>query len=567
MKPQKLHFPFYYIILIIISFHCAGMNSPSGGPRDTTPPTILETFPQQNTLQFSEKHFSLSFNEWMNKQSVENALFISPSLGKLEFNWSGEDVDVEFSNALNENTTYVITVGTDASDNHGIKLKESFSLAFSTGIAIDSGKISGKVFDEKASGVMIFAYSNRHHSFDTLSPSTISPDYISQTGNDGTFTLDHLAEGTYRIFAVRDEERNLLFDVESNEIGIARNDVALNDSINEIHDVNFRLSKIDETKPFLLSAKNISLNEIELSFSEVIDMSKLSEAKIQIINTNKRELVIKNIFPEIPSQKKLFLETQEQDSNEHYFVTVTNVFDTSGNGINEAQNTISFISTSISDTIPPSIISLTPIFVDSIRGIELQPNILCIFSESINEEKIENAFLFQDSSKNNISFELNIITQRTISISPRQKLQSDSWFVFSIMLDSVEDKYGLHLKDSMLVRHFRTTNENEIGILKGKIAMERNEKNNSRYFVSAKNIERKNFVQQVEANEKKEFEFNNLVQGKYVLSAFRDDDENKKYSYGKTFPFSTAEIFTESSDTLKVRARWSVEGIQLKIRN
>ena len=183
------------------------------------------------------------------------------------------------------NTTYVITLGTDASDNHGIKVKESFSLAFSTGSSIDTGKISGKVFDEKPTGIMIFAYSSRHHSFDTLSPKTTSPDYISQTGNDGTFVLDHLAKATYRVFAVRDKERNLLFDVESNEIGIARNDVELNDSSNEIQNINFRLTKVDEAKPFLLSAENISQNEIELDFSEAIDTSRLAEAKIQIQNS------------------------------------------------------------------------------------------------------------------------------------------------------------------------------------------------------------------------------------------------------------------------------------------
>ena len=563
----KLQYPYFIscIAIILVCFHCAGQYYPSGGPADTTPPTILETFPQSNTLNFSENHFSISFSEYMNKQSVENALFISPSLGKLEYNWSGEDVDVVFSNTLKKNTTYVITLGTDASDNHGIKVKESFSLAFSTGISIDTGKISGKVFDEKPSSVMIFAYSNRHHSFDTLSPKTTSPDYISQTGNDGTFVLDHLAKATYRVFAVRDEERNLLFDVESNEIGIARNDVELNDSSNEIQNINFRLTKVDEAKPFLLSAENISQNEIELDFSEAIDTSRLAEAKIQIQNSQRNALNVKNIFPEIPSLKKIFLETQQQNIGEVYSVSVQNIFDTSRNAINEKQDTSTFAWKNVVDTIPPILISIVPIIADSTRGIDVLPNILCVYSKSINALKISSAFQLKDSIGNIIPTSLETKTPRAISISPKQKLQSTSWYSLSIILDSVENKNGLHIKDSTFVRHFRTLDEREFGILKGKIISEEN--NSATYFISAKNIERNNFVRQVSVNEKKEFSFENLVQGKYVLSAFRDDDGNKKFSYGKAFPFFPSEKFIEFPDTFKVRARWSVEGVELRIRN
>ncbi|MBS4028087.1 MAG: Ig-like domain-containing protein [Ignavibacteriales bacterium] len=561
MNFRNIPFLFLFSLLCIIAFRCAGIYPPSGGPPDTIPPAILETFPQPSTLNFSDNHFSISFSEYMNKQSVENAMFVSPSLGKLEYNWSGEEVDVSFSNPLKENTTYVITIGTDAADfRERNKLKETFSLAFSTGSAIDSGKISGKVFDDKPSGVMIFAYSNRNYSFDTLSPQKISPDYISQTGNDGTFTLDHLAKATYRLFAVRDDERNLLYDVSSNEIGVLTNDVFLEDSVK---DVQFRLSKEDETKPFLLSANAVSSTEIELNFSEPIDTTRLANGKFQIINIQHRELIVRNIFPDIPSLKKIFLETQEQTLNELYNVIVSEIFDTSGNVINETQDTASFTSANPVDTIPPSIVSLSPIIADSIRGIELQPNILCVFNESINQKKIQTTFHLEDSTRKKVPFNLEMRTPRVVSISPNEKLKSVNWYTLSIILDSVEDKNGLHFNDSILVRHFKTVDEKDFGILKGKVIAGEND--SAHYFVSVKNIERRNYIQQVEVNEKNEFEFDNLVQGKYVLSTFRDDDGNKKYSYGKSFPFHPSEIFTESSDTLKVRARWSVEGVQITI--
>ena len=80
-----------------------------------------------------------------------------------------------------------------------------------------------------------------------------------------------------------------------------------------------------------------SLLELELDFSEAIDTSRLAEAKIQIQNSQRNALNVKNIFPEIPSLKKIFLETQLQNIGEVYSVSVQNIFDTSRNAINEKQ--------------------------------------------------------------------------------------------------------------------------------------------------------------------------------------------------------------------------------------
>jgi uncharacterized protein (DUF2141 family) len=56
----------------------------------------------------------------------------------------------------------------------------------------------------------------------------------------------------------------------------------------------------------------------------------------------------------------------------------------------------------------------------------------------------------------------------------------------------------------------------------------------------------------------------NLFEGKYTIQAYRDEDGNGEYSPGLPHPFRPSERFAVYPDTVKVRARWSMEGVILK---
>ena len=62
------------------------------------------------------------------------------------------------------------------------------------------------------------------------------------------------------------------------------------------------------------------------------------------------------------------------------------------------------------------------------------------------------------------------------------------------------------------------------------------------------------------------FVLDRLVEGKYVLSAFRDADSSGTYTYGLPYPFAPSERFVVYPDTVKVRARWDVEGVAIRFR-
>src|SRR5213593_152157 len=90
--------------MLIVS--CAGQVLPSGGPPDTTPPTIIRTMPDSNAVHVEQNRVELEFSKYVDRSTVEQSIFISPYVGKLEFDWSGTEVTVNFSQPLKKNTTY-----------------------------------------------------------------------------------------------------------------------------------------------------------------------------------------------------------------------------------------------------------------------------------------------------------------------------------------------------------------------------------------------------------------------------------------------------------------------------
>ena len=89
---------------------------------------------------------------------------------------------------------------------------EDYQFVFSTGDIIDSLTVSGKAenaLDKKTEkGIYVMLYSG---SDDSL-PLKMLPSYFSKTAGDGTFEIRNVAPGSYKVFALKDNNTNFLFD-------------------------------------------------------------------------------------------------------------------------------------------------------------------------------------------------------------------------------------------------------------------------------------------------------------------------------------------------------------------
>ncbi len=559
------------VVLPVLFLSCANQIGPSGGPIDTVPPKIIATYPAPYTLHFRDNRIDLAFDKYVDQRSVEESIFISPYVGDLEFDWSGKDVEVTFSEKPKPNKTYVVNVGTDVKDlNNGNRMAQAFALAFSTGDDIDHGAIRGRIFPVKptddAQGVMIFAYQLADMNPDTLDPRTLKPDYITQTGKNGAFFLQHLAFGDYRIFAVRDEFRNLLYDPETDDFGVPSRPLRLTPSDTMQDGVLMQLGKEDTTAPRLVKAEARDVHHVLVEFSESIDTSSSHPIDVRIADTlSQGPLKILSIFPNLPTLSSFTVVTDRQDSTKMYRMTAVSAYDLVGLPMSPGANTLDFSGGSVVDSSAPRLLSSG--IQDSARGLALKPSVQFRFADAVRRESFVNAVSLRDSTGNDVPLQTFWLDDAALSVQPTERLMSKCWYKLAFVLHGGLDWSGRAFRDSLKLIRFETLDAEALSSIEGTVVDRDTADAVGIVYVIADAVdvkEPKSFT--TTTLRTGAFIIPEIEEGRYVVHAFRDRNSNGTYDVGKPFPFVRSERFNYTADTLKVRARWPLEGVRVELR-
>jgi len=563
------------MIIIILSAGwlagCANQQPPEGGPMDRTTPEIISTYPDSSSrLNFSGRTLRLEFDRYMNERSVEEAIFISPFIGTLEYNWSGKELEIRFSEKLRSNTTYIMNIGTDAEDLNKNRMAQAFTLAFSTGNVIDHGAIEGRVFPrnrgDALSGIMIFAYRLDGLNPDTLNPTALKPDFITQTGKNGDFFLHYIPFGRYRVFAVRDEYRNLVYDRETDEYGVPPGVINVSSSDSITTGVLMKLAKEDTTGPRLVKVTAQNQNHILAEFSESIDPVSVVLSSFSAVDTvDRKPLVFSLVYPSPSNSGSFYLITQKQDSGRVFRLSVQDVTDSIGNKINRLANTLLFRSSLKVDTLGVRLTSVS--IKDSVQSMDLQPVFTLTFSDALEKLDSLDWLNIVDNNKQPVPSDKKRISDVMISIRPGNELLSHAWYTLRAELRRVHDRSGRVCHDSTKSWRFETLDVDDLSSVEGNVVDENTIDTAGRLFVTALQIEEKIPKQyMIQADATGNFLFPQIAEGRYVFQSFRDRNNNGKYDSGKPFPFVPSERFSQFTDTLKVRARWPLEGVKITIK-
>ena len=552
---------FVTIFFLLFLFGCAGQRPPEGGPPDSVPPEIISVFPAPNTVNYTDSKIVLEFSEYVDRRSTEGAIFISPTIEEKEFDWSGTELEITFKEQLRSNTTYVITVGTDVIDVRAQnRMAKSFTLAFSTGNTIDKGAVAGKVYDEKSDGVMIFSYRLDTIMPDTLNPAKTKPDYITQTGKSGDFLLTNLAPGKYRMFAIRDEFRNLLYDPETDAAGTS-DDVTLTLTDTLASGMKFVIAKEDTTPPRLSSVTATDDRHLIVQFSEPMDTLSLAISDFSVTDTLfQNTLPLKQFFVNNFEYTSFTIVTEKQKSNQLYLLQVNSVKDRSGFSINPIARSKQFTGSAVNDTIPPLITNSTlkeassKIFPDDEITYQFNDALLMPVSDTAVTLKRQ-----KDSSS--VQFRLLSRAVNTLSFIPTSKLNIGERYSLTFKWNGIRDMIGNHLKDSIDHVLFTIDDPENYGSIEGIFGGFGGSLN----IIQAKNI---NSAKQTEISAvttaSGKFTLPRLPEGRYALKAFDDKNGNGIHDAGKIFPYKRAERFSLYQDTIRVRARWPVDGVMMK---
>lgn len=543
-------------IFFLILYGCALQLPPEGGEIDLVPPEIISTFPSSGTVNYSKNYFEIKFSEYVDKRSFREALFISPTIeGEMIVEWSGKTVEVNFPSGFKENTTYVITIGTDVVDfNNKNRMANAFNLYFSTGNKIDEKIISGRVHDSQADGTMLFAYRFKS---DTTNYLLKKADYISQSGKGGQFSIQGLPEGTFRIFAVKDQFRDLIYQSEQDLVGIPYQDIVLTENDSVYSNLNFYLTKIDTIPPRILDIKMLDQKHILVKFSEELNLVKLMNKSFQIVDTLSQLVSdIQYLFSPLNKSNELILVPKEKLETEvDVFLTVNNVEDNFNNILMNEK--VSFVYSDKKDTNTLKILKIEP---PDFKIDFINPQIKIFFDDAFQKERIDQAFNFIDQNNNNILIRLFLINNATAQIEPTQKLKPDSKYRLEINMNHLPDAAG-NITDTTIVYNFLTKNEFEYSGLSGKIISDK--ENLIIVLESELNSEYK-FFQKLNSN--RLFDFERILPGKYKLWAFEDRNRNGKYDYGLLNPFEFSEKFYFYPEIIEIRPRWSLSDLIFTIK-
>src|SRR6478672_7137299 len=152
MKSRHLFKGFIGALLAILCFlqielqtGCAVIIPPTGGPRDTLPPQLLNESPHDSTLNFKGNRIVFTFDEFVEVQDVSKNLLFMPSVGKdPAINYKLRTVTVRLPD-LQPNTTYTLSLGDAIRDIDEANILRNFHYTFSTGPVMDTMQYSGRI--------------------------------------------------------------------------------------------------------------------------------------------------------------------------------------------------------------------------------------------------------------------------------------------------------------------------------------------------------------------------------------------------------------------------------------
>ena len=185
---------------------CASMMTPTGGPRDTLPPVILNMTPDNFSVNRPTVHHEkiyIEFDEFVQLKDQQKEFFTSPQMKKKPLvSMRGKGIVVQLRDTLEANTTYALNFGSAVRDNNEgnplYSMRYVFSKSFIWFFPADSVENVAE-YDST-----IFKY---------------KPAVIARAENNGIFIAQNLKPIPYRVYAVQDKNDNQMYEPGSDQVG------------------------------------------------------------------------------------------------------------------------------------------------------------------------------------------------------------------------------------------------------------------------------------------------------------------------------------------------------------
>ena len=542
-----------------MALSCARQGIPPGGKEDKEPPRLVSSSPANLSVGVSASgSFVFVFSEPMKEESVvDNFLMIPiPSVWP-EFSWrsKSKELTVNLKESLRDSTTYTVTIGAKASDMRGNQLDGTVTLTFSTGGVIENGKITGRLIPydyfgknpEKVSGVDVIAYRIGQEETPP-DPRHDVPDYFTQSGADGSYTMGGLSQAVYRLFAIGDRDGNGFYSEGSDMIGVAPHDVAV------AHDDSV------EAPAFMVSSRDttaVQLKSVRASDSRRVDLYFDRDIVTEGIAVEITGLDILGFFVDSANSANHLMisaATGLQENGRQYTVKTLRVYDRDGNALAPSRTAPIFTGTDRPDTTALEIVDRGPALLVPESG-----PVRLVFNRVLAlPERPDSGFALADEDGEDLFVTRTAPNELSIASKDGWKEKNR----YSIILDSefIRGVAGNRLSDSGRQLLFRIVPTDTLGYMKGSI-VDRGSVGTADCRILLKHIDT-GTVREIGAHGTAEWSSGGVLPGRYTALAFRDRDGDGAIFRGRVSPYRHAEPVAAIPDTISVTSRWTTEDIR-----
>jgi len=540
-------------VLLVVS--CAHQITPTGGPDDRTGPTVQSTEPAPGSVKVGPRsRCAITFSEWISKTTAPGSVSILPSLdGGAKIRVSGKRLEITPNKAFADSTTYHIIITGTLQDLHANPLALSYTLVFSTGPSLDSGKIIGCVIDPSRRLFQPTAALFRAQRAKSDSVMFTEPDYLTQADSAAFFSIENVRPDAYRLIAFNDKNGNHRLDPGAEDAYAPLSPVI---TVTPLADT-LRLfpAESDTAAPHLESVKPLSPKTIIVKLNRPLDTargcSELQWAVECLGDTCAPPTVAGVRWLNGRTRCALLLAGALSGAPYRAICTYKKTKDTSFAAVSD---TVRFNGLTINDTVPPALVSRPPAGI-----VPLEPEIQLYFSEPV---ALKGPLFLADSLHDTVRLGLDTGYADTTLLTPKRRLHPGSCYRLVLLTTNGLDMAGNPLKardstDTVAAFRFTVIAADSLAVSLSGCApcLTPAPKRKWRFIPLSGGKET------LCPDSGGCFRFDSIPYGKGNIGYFIDENGNNRPDAGSLVPWTAPEPSFVFPDTIEARARWEIEGV------
>jgi len=570
---------FLFFISIFVFVDCANVGAPSGGPKDTQAPVILQSVPENESVNFSANKIKIDFDEYIKLKDLNKNLIISPPMNEEPVvKVKNKSLVIDIKDTLLKNTTYTFNFNDAIVDLNEGNAKSNFKFVFSTGKVIDSLKMSGTIlnaFDLKpVESIFVVLYKNTN---DTM-PLKQKPYYITKTDKTGKFEFTNISKTNYLIFALDDKNNNFIFDLPAENIAFSDTLVYPDIKITEKNDT-IKTDSLHSDSVVVLKSEEYLPNNLKMFLFE-------EEHKKQFLVSNKRvskekiNFIFNNTLKTAPEIKLLnnlsdncfFTDTNSTNDTLNIWITDSAIYNLDTLNITlkheqtDSTEKIIFKTDTLQLTKPTYLKNGEQHFNNNLtknkillnikdKGIlDIYKSIKIMSVVPLKHKNINKICLYQQKDTNfvKITPDISADSLNSKQINVKYKWDESTKYRLIIYDSCFADIYN-NFNDSTTV-NFTTTKFTDYGNLKINL-----DSVNNRTVILQLLDAKQNLIKEYFSNVNNSFNFSYLKPGKYYLKIIFDKNNNKKWDTGNYRKKQQPEKVMFFDKEINIRANWDVE--------